>query len=240
MGQDRRDQSGSAGRSSKGRGAGARFGRLPPLRGASPDRPGDRRARSHAVLERIESSAVPVETAELVQGAQQGEELAIAELYVRFYDRVYRYLLVAFKNPDDAQEVSQDVFVRVMSQIDRYDPRRGKFRDWLFTMVRNLAIDHLRKGAHATTVDPGDMPSHAAPLARRASTLLDRLDPDSGVRTLIEALPATQRRAVTLRFVFQLSTVEIAEVVGSTPGAVRQLEYRALKALAGGIPRDPG
>jgi RNA polymerase sigma-70 factor (ECF subfamily) len=158
---------------------------------------------------------------------------------VRFFDRVYRYLLVALKNSDDAQEVTQDVFEQALSRLDRYDPRRGEFRDWLFCMVRSLAIDHLRKG-HATRVDPDEIPSHAAPVAQRATTLLERLDPDSCVRALAEALPEAQRRVVALRFVFQLSTSEIAEVVGSTPAAVRQLQHRALKALAGGISRAPG
>lgn len=71
-------------------------------------------------------------------------------------------------------------------------------------------------------------------MAQRASTLLERLDPDAGVRGLIEALSESQRRVVALRFVFELSTVEIAEVIGSTPQAVRQLQHRALKALAAG------
>jgi RNA polymerase sigma-70 factor, ECF subfamily len=224
-------------RLSKGRRAGGRFRpSIPPLRTASPVRRGDARKRSHAVLDRIEASACETaEVAELVQRSQAGDELAFAELYVRFFDRVYRYLLVALKNPDDAQEVSQDVFLRVLSMLDRYEPGRGDFRDWLFSMVRSLAIDHLRKGGHTAAVDPHSLPSHAAPLAERASALLERLDPGSGVRTLIEALPDRQRRVVVLRFVFELSTVEIADVLGSTPGAVRQIQHRALKALAAGI-----
>jgi RNA polymerase sigma-70 factor (ECF subfamily) len=191
------------------------------------------------VLERIESSPGPdAEVSRLVGRAQAGDELAFAELYVRFFDRVYRYLLIALKNPDDAQEVSQDVFVRAFSMLDRYEPGRGEFRDWLFSMVRSLAIDHLRKDARASTVDPCGMPSHAAPVAARASTLLERLDPGSGVRALIDALPEKQRRVVALRFVFELSTVEIADVLGSTPEAVRQQQHRALKGLAAGISHE--
>jgi RNA polymerase sigma-70 factor (ECF subfamily) len=178
------------------------------------------------------------ETDELVQGAQHGDDFAFAELYVRFFDRVYRYLLVALKNPDDAKEVAQDAFVRVFSRLDRYEPRRGEFRDWLFCIARRLAIDHRRKCGHATAVDPNDMPSHTAPVAERPTSLLERLDPDSCVRALVEALPEAQRRVVTLRFVFGLSTLEIAEVIGSTPGAVRQLQHRALKVL-GGASRAP-
>jgi RNA polymerase sigma-70 factor, ECF subfamily len=225
------------GSSSKGQRTGSRFRPdVPPLRTPSHARPGDARPRSAAVLDRIESNiGASTDVAKLVQRARAGDDLAFAELYVRFFDRVYRYLLVALKNPDDARDVSQDVFVRVLSMLDRYEPARGEFRDWLFTMVRSLAIDHLRKGGRATAVDPQDLPSHAAPLAERASTLVERLDPGCGVRVLIEALPDAQRRVVALRFVFELSTLEIAEVVGSTPEAVRQLQHRALKTLAAGV-----
>jgi RNA polymerase sigma-70 factor (ECF subfamily) len=235
-----RGEAGSAHRSSKGWGPRSRFGSsLPPLRARSASRPGDARPRSHAVLERIDSSAGPdAEVSELVGRSKMGDELAFAELYVRFFDRVYRYLLVALKNPDDAQEVSQDVFLRAFSMLDHYEPSRGDFRDWLFSMVRSRAIDHLRKGARASTVDPRHMPSHAIPVAERAGTLLERLDPGSGVRALIDALPEKQRRVVALRFVFELSTIEIADVLGSTPQAVRQQQHRALKGLAAGISHD--
>lgn len=188
------------------------------------------------MLDRLQGSAgTSADVSELVQRSQAGDELAFAELYVRFFDRVYRYLLIALKNPDDAQEVSQEVFVRALSMLGRYEPARGEFRDWLFSMVRSLAIDHLRKGGRTSAVDPQDLPSHAAPLAERASTLLERLDPGSGLRQLIDSLPDGQRRVVALRFVFELSTVEIAEVLGVSPEAVRQLQHRALKGLARGF-----
>ncbi|MDQ3933070.1 MAG: sigma-70 family RNA polymerase sigma factor [Actinomycetota bacterium] len=199
----------------------------------------DARGRSFVVLERVERGAGGDEdVVALVQRSRAGDELAFAELYVLFFDRVYRYLVVALKNPDDAQEVAQDVFVRALSMLDRYEPDRGRFRDWLFSMVRNLAIDHLRKG-RATSVQPDAVPHRAETIEERATSLLEYLDPEGGVRDLIDALPDSQRRVVALRFVFQLSTTEIAEVLGLTSAGVRQLQHRALKALAGGISRPP-
>nr|AKA59508.1 putative RNA polymerase sigma factor [uncultured bacterium NM_1663] len=223
--------------SSKGQSTGARFRRgIPPLRRPSSVRPGDVRQHSHAVLDRIETSVGEnPDVTELVRRAQAGEEIAFAELYVRFFDRVYRYLLIALKDPEEAQEVAQDVFVRALSRLARYEPARGDFRDWLFSMVRSLAIDHLRKAGRVTPVDPSDLPSHAVPVAVRATALLEHLDPNSGVRAMIEALPDAQRRVLALRFVFDLSTVEIGDVLGSNPDAVRQLQHRALKGLAARI-----
>ena len=200
-------------------------------------REGEARARSYAVLHQVEHDCTAeAEASRLVWRARQGDELAVAELYVQFYDRVYRYLVVALKNPDDAQEVAQDVFVHALSKLARYEPERGSFGDWLFSMVRSRAIDHLRK-RRVDAVEPAT-PSHPAGAAERAATLLDRLDPGSGARDLIETLPDAQRRVVALRFVFQLSTTEIADVLGLTPAHVRQLQHRALKALAVAVVRD--
>lgn len=186
------------------------------------------------MLGQIERGAYEPGADGLARRARAGDELAFAELYVCFFDRVYRYLLVALKNPDDAQEVAQEVFARALSMLDRYEPGRGHFRDWLFSMVRSLAIDHLRKG-RATAVEPSAIPAQATTLEERASTLLEHLDPASGVRDLIDALPDSQRRVVALRFVFGLSTIEIGDVLGVTPAAVRQLQHRALKTLAGAL-----
>lgn len=226
-------------RSSKGPPTRARFPTgFPPLRRPSGRRFGDARAASRAVLEQIERGEdLPVDVSDLVRRAQDGDELAFAELYATFFDRVYRYLLIALKNPDDAQEVSQDAFVRALTMLDRYEVKRGDFRDWLFRMVRNLAIDHLRKGSRSTSVDPEAMPSSAVPVAERAVSLLEHLDPHSAVRTLVSDLPDAQRRVVTLRFVFGLRPDQVADVLGSTNAAVRCIQHRALKALAGGLVR---
>lgn len=233
MQDEQRRQEGPAG-SSKGR-----FSpEVPPLRRDKITRAEDRRDESHAVLVRIERSAEPGPSAtELARAAQAGDDLAFAELYVQFFDRVHRYLLIALKNPDDAQEVAQDVFARALSMLDRFDPRRGEFRDWLFSMVRSVAIDHLRKGARTEEVELSELPSHAAPVADRAASLIERLDPGAGVRSLIDELPDSQRRVLTLRFVFGLNTDEICDVMDSTPDAVRHVQHRALKALAAGVQR---
>lgn len=223
--------------SSKGRRRRSRFApATAPIRGAEGGRPTDARSRTDAVLGAIERGVPAPEIDGLVQAARGGDELAFAELYVRFFDRVYRYLLVALKNPDDAQEVAQDAFARALSSLERYDTERGNFRDWLFSMVRSLAIDHLRRGSRTRSVDPERMPGPAASVAQRASTLLEGLDPDAGVRGLIGELPAQQQRVLALRFVFELSNAEIAEVTDMTPEAVRQAQHRALKTLAAAAP----
>lgn len=227
--------------SSKGRpGAGAGDAGTPSLRGKHPGRPADARGRSHAVLDQVQRASEPeVDVPALVRQAQAGDEVAFAELYVLFIERVHRYLLVALKNVEDAQEVAQEAFTRAFSRLEIYDPGRGEFRDWLFRLVRNATIDHLRKGTRATETALRIPPSQAVPLADHAASLLERLDPDSGVRSLIDDLPEPQKRVLALRFVFGFETPEICDVVGSSPDAVRHVQHRALKALAAGMAQAP-
>ena len=191
------------------------------------------------MLEQVEraSHAGPDVTA-LARQAKDGDDLAFAELYVLFVERVYRYLLIALKNPDDAQEVAQEVFARALARIERFDPDRGDFRDWLFSLVRSVAIDHLRKGGRTDEVALSAAATQVMPLADQAASLLDRLDPDAGVRSAIDDLPPAQRRVLTLRFVFRLNTVEISDVTGSTPDAVRHVQHRALRTLAAELSRS--
>lgn len=201
---------------------------------------GEGRRPSRAGLDRVERSAADDrEVASLVLRAKQHDQLAFADLYVHFVGGVQRYLSVALKNDDDAQEVGQEAFARALKALDGYDPKRGTFRDWLFGLVRNAAIDHLRKGSHERGVSLTEIPNDALPLADCAASLLERLDPNSGVRSIVRALPEMQRRVLTLRFLFGLNTTEIAKVTSATPAAVRQIQHRGLKALASRVPRRP-
>lgn len=145
---------------------------------------------------------------------------------------MHRYLLLALKNAQDAQDVAQDVFERLLTALDRYDPAKGEFRPWLFSVVRHACADRFRQGRRSRSLASNDVPSFAAPVAERAASLLDRLDPNAEVRGIIDALPALQRRVLALRFVFDLTPTETADVIGSNVDAVRHVQHRALKSLA--------
>jgi RNA polymerase sigma-70 factor (ECF subfamily) len=229
-------EGGARGRSSKGR-EDRPWGAPddPPIRRARGRTP-DRRPDSHRVGHEIEHADDPaVAVTEIVRRAQNGDDLAFAELYIAFFDRVKRFLVVMLKNPDDAIEVAQDVFERAFRTLDRYEPERGPFRPWLFRIVSNMAIDHLRRERRKRELEPGELPPDAVTLVQRGAALVEHLDPDSSVRDLVDALPEAQRRAVTLRFVFDFNAAEIADVLGTTGDAVRHLQHRALKTLSAAL-----
>jgi RNA polymerase sigma-70 factor (ECF subfamily) len=165
----------------------------------------------------------------IVRRAQAGDDLAFADLYVRLFDRVRRYLMMAVKDEQDAQELAQDVFAKLLTALPTYDPARGAFSDWLFSLVRRRAVDHLRKANRSNAVDPIALGRYG-PCPEDLATLRERFDPSLDLAAIVDALPETQRRVVVLRFAFDFTPSEIADVVGASPEAVRQC--RALRTIA--------
>jgi RNA polymerase sigma-70 factor, ECF subfamily len=215
--------------SSKGNAADGPRDRRAPLR-PLPRHDGDA-TKAHEALDRISSaSADDDQVALLVVRAQGRDDLAFAELYILLFDRVYRYLCKAVKNEQDAQEIAQDVFAKLLVVLPSYDATQGQFRVWLFSIARHMALDHLRKASRADTTDPRAMARHGARVSGVA-TLRERFDPADDVASIVDSLPEAQRRVVVLRFVFSLTATEIAEVVGTTADAVRHTQHRALRAI---------
>jgi|SRR5919202_3126963 RNA polymerase sigma-70 factor (ECF subfamily) len=222
--------------SSKGQADGRRSGGL---RTGARDRPADSRPATFAVLDSVARSGDDDQIlGELVARAQGGDEIAFADLYVRLFDRVHRYLAIAVKNDEDAYEIAQDLFAKLLVALRTFDPARGEFRPWLFSLARRMALDHLRRARRSDTVAPDDMARYMPRTADRERRLRERFDPTQDVAAIVDALPPAQRRVVVLRFAFDFTPTEIAEVVGATPDAVRHTQHRALKAIASVLARE--
>jgi RNA polymerase sigma-70 factor (ECF subfamily) len=220
-------------RSSKG---GPRDTQQPPggtLREASAGRPPDSRAATYAVLDAVARSDDDGDALDdLVARAQRGDEIAFADLYVRLFERVHRYLHIAVKSNEDAHEIAQDLFAKLLIQLRTFDPARGDFRPWLFSLARRMALDHLRRARRSDTLAPDEIARYLPRTTDRERALRERFDPTLDVAAIVDALPAAQRRVVVLRFAFDFTPTEIAEIVGVTPDAIRHTQHRALKTIA--------
>ena len=195
-------------------------------------------ASAHEVLDRIASWRPDDDEVEvLVARAQACDDLAFAELYILLFDRVYRYLCVAVKNDHDAQEIAQDVFAKLLVALPSYDAEQGRFRVWLFSIVRRMALDHLRKTTRAGATDPTSMARYGWTVSDGISSLRERFDPTDDIASVVDALPEAQRRVVVLRFAFDLTPTEIGEVVGASADAVRHTQQRALRAIGSQLSR---
>jgi RNA polymerase sigma-70 factor (ECF subfamily) len=175
---------------------------------------------------RRESSAF---VRQLVASAQRGDRAALEELYRLHFDRIYGYLQLSVGNRHDAEDLTNQTFIKMLESIDRFVWRQAPFSAWLFRIAHNLAMDHFRAGRRwQPEEEPRDEPDAVEPSAEDEAFETIGLE---SVLEMIEGLSSDQRDVLTLKFVFDFSNAEVATILGKTEGAVKSLQHRALATL---------
>jgi RNA polymerase sigma-70 factor, ECF subfamily len=152
-----------------------------------------------------------------IERARAGDSSALDFLYLRFADDVYRYVLSIVRDRHGAEDLTQDVFTKLMGAIANYEERSVTFAAWITRIARNAAIDQLRRRRA--------IPCEEVPAVDEASEHADveRLE---SLRIAFGRLPDEQREVMMLRHVAGLSPGEIARRLGKTEGAVHGLHHR--------------
>ena len=189
-------------------------------------------------MPRHDESSGKAEDSELVSGAMAGSEHACRQLVVRYQRPVFSIVVRMVRNPQLAEDLTQEVFVKALRALPSYDHRR-KFSSWLFKIAHYATIDHLRKGRLAT------VPLEDS--TRESSDWLESIEDSSVVNPLelreraelaatleraIGELRPAYREVVMLRHREELSYQEIGEITGLTLAAVKTNLHRARKELA--------
>ena len=167
----------------------------------------------------------------LVVRFQLGEPEAFREIYERHFDGVYSYLLTALRDRHEAEDSAQEVFIRALRGLQRYEFRGSPFEAWLFRIVRNHALNMKRGAALVSPAEPARIDLWRDARDMRAATGNGRAQGDQDLLVFIERLPLSQRQVLALRYMIGLDWADIAAVLDRSSGAVRQLEQRALGYL---------
>ncbi len=163
-----------------------------------------------------------------VRRAQAGDAGALAYLFETHFERVYRYAYARLRDRAEAEDLTQQVFERMLRSIGSYQPRGAPFASWLFRIAHNMLVDRVRRVraeerslttafGHARNMDP----------EARALSELEAAD----VARLMDRLSDAQRQVLHLRFAAELNVAETAHVMQRSVDAVKSLQYSALKAL---------
>jgi RNA polymerase sigma-70 factor (ECF subfamily) len=161
-----------------------------------------------------------------VTQAKQGDSEGIHFLYVRFYDDVLRYVNSLVRDYHEAEDITHNVFAKLMTAITKYEERAVPFTAWIMRVARNAALDHLRARRAVPTEEVRVTES-----AEADSNLERGLD----IREALEELPTDQREVLVLRHVMGLSPVEIAGTLERTESSVHGLHHRGRRALQGAL-----
>jgi RNA polymerase sigma-70 factor (ECF subfamily) len=164
---------------------------------------------------------------DLAAAAAAGDADAVGRLYDRLVAPIYRYVAVRVHRREDAEDLTQLVFERIVTSLPRYRSRGRPFEAWAFRIARNAVIDHVRRDRGHEPLGDG----HEAHHDESPDRLTVRSEEIRELRHAIATLTADQQEALALRFAAGLSAEEAAAVMGRRAGTVRGLTFRAIASL---------
>ena len=159
----------------------------------------------------------------------QRDPTAFGELYDLFVERVYRYLYFRTGSQPEAEDLTEQVFLKAWEAIDRYRWQGRPFLAWLYRLAHNAHIDHVRSQKPTTSLNNDERPVELASAAA-AVELKRALDADLLTRALGELTP-DQQQVIVMKFLEGLDNEQIAQSMNKREGAIRALQMRALMSL---------
>jgi RNA polymerase sigma-70 factor (ECF subfamily) len=181
-------------------------------------------------------------TRDAIARAQSGDMGGVHFLYARYAEDVHRFVRSMIKDHHEAEDITQDVFIKLTRVIGKYEPREVPFAAWIMRVARNATLDHLR-GQRTVPCEEIRLPDDdRARISRERS---------ADLREALERLPLEQREVLVLRHIVGLSPPEIAGVLGKSESSIHGLHHRgrssfraalcdldAMPVVAGPRPQD--
>ena len=176
-----------------------------------------------------DDATTAAEVRRLVERAQKGDREALEELYLIHFDRIYSYLQMTVGNRHDAEDLTNQTFVKMLERIGSFEWRKVPISAWLFRIAHNLAMDHFR--AHRRWQPEEEPPEPADSAEPSAEEEAMHSIGRQSMLEMIEGLSPDQQQVLTLKFVFNFPNGDVATILGKTEGAVKSLQHRALASL---------
>ncbi|MFF6997921.1 ECF subfamily RNA polymerase sigma factor, BldN family [Streptomyces sp. NPDC008313] len=174
---------------------------------------------------------------DLVERAQSGEADAFGRLYDQYSDTVYRYIYYRVGSKATAEDLTSETFLRALRRIGTFTWQGRDFGAWLVTIARNLVADHFKSSRFRLEVTTGEMLDANEVARSPEDSVLEHLS-NTALLEAVRRLNPQQQECVTLRFLQGLSVAETARVMGKNEGAIKTLQYRAVRTLARLLPDD--
>lgn len=166
----------------------------------------------------------------MVERAARCDPDAIAFLYDKYAPKIYSYVYHRLSDPIAAEDLTAQVFLRMIEALQTDKGWRTSFSGWIFRIAHNLIIDYYRKRSQASFTDIDDsphLPAHEGDPYTVAATLLD----NATLLRAVNELTEEQAQVISLRFLEGLSIAEVALAMDKTEGAIKALQYRAVASL---------
>jgi RNA polymerase sigma-70 factor, ECF subfamily len=166
-----------------------------------------------------------------VESARAGNPDAVGWLYERYFDRIYRYTYLKIGDATEAEDLSEQVFLKMIESIGTFQWQGSTFASWLYRIAHNQVVDTLRRSSRRPQV-PLEPVSDTLPSERDDPHLLaEQSDFRDHLREAMTSLTDLQAQVIDLKFTMGMSNAEVAAILGRTEGAIKALQYSALQNL---------
>jgi RNA polymerase sigma-70 factor (ECF subfamily) len=170
-----------------------------------------------------------LEEARFVDQAKSGDPEAFARLYDAYVERVTRYIYFRVSEETDTEDLVSQVFLKAWENLDRYKMGSSPFIAWLYTIARNLVIDHYRTKKDSLPLEEAiALPSEMEMPDEEAQTRFDL----QAMRDALQFLTSDQQQALILKYIAGLPNDSIAKIMNKQEGTVRGLQMRGLQTLS--------
>ena len=166
--------------------------------------------------------------------ARRGDKAAFGKIIEAYQRPVYNLAYRMLSNSGEAEEAAQEAFIRAYTRLDSYNPNH-KFSTWLLSITSNYCIDLIRKRRAILLSIDEPLPPHPSLMSERASGPEPQImqnEQEEMVQRLLAELAPEYREAVVLRYWYELSYDEIAEMMDTTVSAIKSRLFRARRQLA--------
>ena len=164
-----------------------------------------------------------------IRQAIDGNQSAFTQLYDIHFDKIYRYIYFRVKNQPEAEDLTQEVFIKALKNIGSYKLGKTPFAAWLFRIAHNQVIDYARKAVRQRT----------SPL-EEAATVIGSDDPVvtteqrweiAELNVAIAELSPAQQEVISLRFIAELAISDVAKILGKSEGTIKALQFNGTASL---------
>lgn len=185
----------------------------------------------------LDTAGPEVDTAawELVAAAQQGDQNAFGQLYDRYVDVVFRFILFRVSDRPLAEDLTSETFLRALRRISSVSYQGRDVGAWFVTIARNLVLDHVKSSRYRLEMTTADILDSSADDRGPEHEVVERATATELMRCVAQ-LGHDQQECITLRFMQGMSVSETAAVMGRNEGAVKALQHRAVRRLAQLLP----
>lgn len=188
-------------------------------------------------VEGAEPAGPEVDTAawELVAAAQQGDQDAFGQLYDRYVDVVFRFVLFRVGDRPLAEDLTSETFLRALRRISSVSYQGRDVGAWFVTIARNLVLDHVKSSRYRLEMTTADILDSSADDRGPEHEVVEQATAAELMRCVAQ-LGRDQQECIMLRFIQGLSVSETAAMMGRNEGAVKALQHRAVRRLAQLLP----